>query len=73
MVLGEVYYPGWKAFVDGSPVKLYEANGLVRAVPIPQGTHQVSVRYEPATVRWGAILTILTFIGVCAAAYAGRS
>jgi hypothetical protein len=68
VVLGEVYYPGWKAFVDGSPVKLYRADGLVRGVVVPKGTHRVSVRYEPASVRWGAILTVMTFLGVCGAA-----
>ena len=68
LVVGEVYYPGWKAFVDGSAAKLYQADGLVRAVPILQGTHRVSLRYQPDSVRWGAILTILTFILVCGGA-----
>src|SRR5262249_23270974 len=58
LILGEVFYPGWKAFVDGSPVKLYRAYGLVRAVSIPKGSHRVSLRYEPVSVRWGALLTV---------------
>ena len=65
LVLGEVFYPGWKASVDDRPVKIYRADGLVRAVAVPKGTHRVSVRYEPASVRWGAILSVLTFLGVC--------
>jgi hypothetical protein len=68
VVLGEVFYPGWKAFVDGSPAKLYRADGLVRAVAVPRGTHRVSVRYEPASVRWGAILSVVTLLSVCGAA-----
>jgi hypothetical protein len=65
VVLGEVYYPGWKAFVNGSPAKLYRADGLVRGVVVPKGTHRVSVRYEPASVRWGAILSVVTLLTVC--------
>jgi len=66
LVLGEVFYPGWTALVDGSPAKLYRAYGLVRAVLVPRGTHDVSLRYKPASFRWGAILTIATFLLVFA-------
>jgi hypothetical protein len=52
LVLGEVYYPGWNAQVDGTPAKIYRTDELVRGV----------------SVRWGAILTILTFILVCGGA-----
>jgi hypothetical protein len=68
LVLGEIFYPGWKAFVDGSPAQIYRAYGLVRAVAVPRGTHRVSVRYEPASVRWGTMLTVVTFLSVCCAA-----
>jgi len=64
LVLGEVFYPGWKAFVDDRPVKIYRADGLVRAVAVAKGTHRVSVRYEPASVRWGAILSVMTLLSV---------
>ena len=64
LVLSEVFYPGWTARVDGVPATIYRADGLLRAVPIAQGTHRVSLRYKPASVRWGVILTVLTFLGV---------
>jgi uncharacterized membrane protein YfhO len=68
LVLGEVYYPGWNAQVDGTPARIYRTDGLVRGVSISRGTHRVLLRYQPASVRWGAILTILTFILVCGGA-----
>jgi hypothetical protein len=67
LVLGEVFYPGWSADVAGSPAKIYRANGFLRAIPVTKGVHRVSVRYEPASVRWGALLTLMTFIAVCCA------
>jgi hypothetical protein len=65
LVLSEVYYPGWTASVDGERAEIYRANGLLRAIPIQEGTHRVVVRYLPNSVRWGAALTVLTFLGVC--------
>jgi len=67
LVLGEVFYPGWKAFLDGSSTRIYRADGLVRAVAVPKGIHRITMRYEPASVRWGAILTLMTFLSVCGA------
>jgi hypothetical protein len=68
LVLGEVYYPGWNAQVDGTPAKIYRTDELVRGVSVTRGTHRVLLRYQPASVRWGAILTILTFVLVCGGA-----
>jgi hypothetical protein len=68
LVLGEVFYPGWTAQVDGTAAKIYRTDELVRGVSITKGTHRVLLRYQPASVRWGAILTILTFVLVCGGA-----
>ena len=35
LVLSEVYYPAWKAYVDDLPVPLLAANHALRAVPVP--------------------------------------
>lgn len=64
VVLSEVHYPAWKAYVDGKPVPLYVANHALRAVPVEAGTHQVELRYESRALRVG---TIITFAFVTAA------
>ena len=60
LVLGEVYYPAWKAYVDGEPVPLYRADHLLRAVPVPAGEHTVELRYESWTLRLGTAISLLT-------------
>ncbi len=60
LVMSEVYYPAWKAYVDGEPVSLYRANYLFRGVPIPQGDHTVELRYESATLRLGTAISLFT-------------
>jgi hypothetical protein len=60
LVLSEVYYPAWKAYVDGSPVPVHVAEGLLRSVPVPEGEHTVKLRYESWTLRAGMAISLLT-------------
>ena len=58
LVLSEVYYPAWKAYVDGEPVPIHRADHLFRAIPIPAGEHNVELRYESSTLRNGIIISL---------------
>lgn len=64
LVLSEVYYPGWKAYVDGEQVPLHRADYLLRAVPVPAGEHTVELRYEPWTLRAGTAVSLVTALGL---------
>jgi uncharacterized membrane protein YfhO len=48
-VISELFYPpGWKIFIDNEPVKhIYKTNHAVQSIILPQGNHQVEVRFEP--------------------------
>ena len=45
LVLGEVYYPAWKAYVDGESAPVYLTDHLFRSVRIPAGEHTVELHY----------------------------
>ena len=47
LVVNETWYPGWQATVDGIPVEVERANGLVRALPLGPGEHDVRLRFAP--------------------------
>ena len=54
-VFSEIYYPdGWKAEVDGAPVDVLRADWTLRAAQLPAGTHDLVMRFEPASYRIGA-------------------
>jgi hypothetical protein len=57
LVLSEMHYPAWKAYVDGNPAQLYVANHVLRAVAVPAGNHEVELRYESTALRWGLIIS----------------
>lgn len=58
LFLSDTYYPGWKAFIDNDPQKIYVANYTFRAVAVPSGSHRVTFRYEPDSLRYGFYVTI---------------
>ena len=61
-ILSDVYYPGWKAYINKKEVKIYAAFGALRAVLIPEGKHQLEFKYRPWTFYSGAFLTFLSFV-----------
>ncbi|HEX6790474.1 MAG TPA: hypothetical protein VF247_04110 [Candidatus Krumholzibacteria bacterium] len=61
LVVSEVYYPDWKATVDGAPAEVLRANHVLRAVALPAGRHEISFHYDSSRVREAAAISITTF------------
>jgi len=55
MVISEVKYPGWQAFIDGKQTKYYRVNGLIGGVFVPSGKHSVTIKYRPPALQKGII------------------
>jgi hypothetical protein len=69
LVLSEIFYPGWKAYIDADEVPVRRANVVLRAVPLPAGPHVVRLVYDPWTFRAGVWISssgILVSIAVLA-------
>ncbi len=50
LVLHDIYYPGWKVYVDGQPQAVLRTNLLFRGVEVPPGRHHVAFRFEPLSL-----------------------
>ena len=59
LVLTDAYYPGWRVAVDGAPEPIRQVDGLFRGVFLPAGDHDVVFRFQPDSVRTGAVLTMV--------------
>jgi hypothetical protein len=68
VVLSEVYYPAWKAYVDGKPAPIYVTDGLLRSVMVPAGEHEVELRYESWTLRVGILISVAAYAALVALA-----
>lgn len=68
LFLSDNYSPGWNAFVDSVPTKVYRADYTFRAVFVPAGTHIVTFSYNPKSFQIGLTITSMTltilFVGV---------
>ena len=64
LVVSEAYYPGWRAYVNGKRTRLYRADGVLRAVLLPAGEAEVEFRYEPLSLRLGALISLLALLSL---------
>ncbi len=62
LVLSEVLYPGWKAYIDGNEERIYRADYLFRAVPIHKGEHKVKMVFSSVPFKVGLGITLATLL-----------
>lgn len=53
LVLSEISYPGWQVTIDDTLTPLQETVGLLRAVPLEAGEHEVRFIYRPKSLYLG--------------------
>jgi hypothetical protein len=62
LVASEIAYPGWEVEIDGVPGSLDTHEGLLRAVQLSPGEHEVEFIFRSGSLRVGALITILGLI-----------
>ncbi len=72
-VLLDSFAAGWSATVDGAPAPIVRADEVARAVAIPAGAHSVAMRYRTPALRVGALVSLLAWLALVAAAYFTRA
>ncbi len=48
-ISGSFYPKGWKAYVDGKEIPLYETDFIIRGVEVPAGKHNLKLLFHPET------------------------
>jgi hypothetical protein len=66
LFLSEIFYPGWKAFLDGQPTRILRGNYLFRVLEVPEGRHRVHLEFDPWTIKAGTGITLLTALLILA-------
>ena len=62
LVLSEIFYPGWRATVDGKEAGILRGNYLFRVIPLEKGDHEVYLYFVSWPFRIGLMVSFLTLI-----------
>jgi uncharacterized membrane protein len=67
-VFSEVFYPeGWDAWLDGDrsqSVDVFRADWVLRAAVLPAGKHELTMRFEPQTIRGSVAISRASSISI---------
>lgn len=64
VILSEQYYSGWKAFIDGKSTSIYQTNGVLKGVVVPEGAREVIFVYRPFKIYASFGISILTLTAI---------
>jgi hypothetical protein len=67
IVRRELFFPGWSATRDGSPLPIDAYGELFQAVTVPAGTSHLAFEYAPVHARAGFWCFLLGVVGTAAA------
>lgn len=62
LVFSEVYYPAWKAEINGKETKVLNANYSFRALPIQKGKNTIRMYYDSDASSTGKMISIITIL-----------
>ncbi|MEK7263724.1 MAG: YfhO family protein [Bacteroidota bacterium] len=66
LVVSEIFYPGWNAYIDGKQTSVYRADWSLRACIVDAGEHTVEMKFEPQPLYGGMKITFATMLLCCA-------
>jgi len=71
LVVGDNWYKGWQATVDGVPTPVLRVNLSQQAVAVPAGTHEVVLTHADPKVRTGVMFSLASMLLLFGAAGTG--
>ncbi|MGH9939948.1 MAG: YfhO family protein, partial [Blastocatellia bacterium] len=73
LVLSEMYYRGWEAWIDGRRAPVERVNYVLRGLAVPAGDHRIEFVFRAPSFRNGAAYTLLGVLLLLVSAGGRRS
>ncbi len=64
LVVSRLFFPGWRAVLDGKQVPLYRANHILQSVMVPRGNHILFLEYRPTSYLLGMFFSLLSIFAM---------
>lgn len=69
VIIGDVFYPGWRVWIDGTEGWMMRADHALRGIIVPAGFHHIEMEFIPGAFRPGVFCTLtglmITIIVLC--------
>jgi uncharacterized membrane protein YfhO len=62
VVVSETAWKGWRATMNGKPLKVHFADHAFLGLYVPVGDHEIGLSYRPSSVTTGAIISLSTTV-----------
>ncbi|MBI3282588.1 YfhO family protein [Candidatus Curtissbacteria bacterium] len=62
LVISNINYPGWQAYIDGQKQEIREVNFLLQSVLVPQGEHELQLKFESRSFYNGLYLSAFALL-----------
>ncbi len=75
LVVGDSYYPGWQATVNGEPMEIYAVDGALRGIWLTKGSNRVQFEYThwpSVTGFYLQLALLLIMVGVLGYRHIGK-
>jgi hypothetical protein len=73
LVLSEIWYRGWEAWIDGRRAPVEKVNYALRGLAVPAGEHRIEFKFRAHSFRNGAAYSLLGVLLLLLGAGASRS
>ncbi len=69
LIISEGWHPGWRAILDpdaadARDLPVFPADIFLRGVALPAGEHDLLMIFQPRSLRWGMIISLLALAGL---------
>jgi hypothetical protein len=62
LVLSQIYYPGWRAAIDGKEVPVAKVDCALMGIVAPEGEHAITFFFRPRSFRTGTVLSSISLL-----------
>lgn len=60
LILSDLFYPGWRAYVNGEKTHIWRTNDVMRGIYLNEGSYEIEFSYKPLPLYIGCSISLFT-------------